>query len=110
MLTPDGEQVIETLRVGSPVVTARGTAKMRWIARQTFHREAGHPWPCAIRPTLIEADAIAPGAPCRPLILSPSYSLFLTGLLAPAARLVNGRTIREMEYLGPTLDFFNVVL
>jgi hypothetical protein len=111
VLTPSGERPIETLRVGDMVCTRSGSARaIKWIPRQVFTREKGSPWPSRIAPIAIAAGALGAGCPNRTLIVSGDHAVFVEGTLIPARLLANGRNIRQIDYSGCVLDYFNLEL
>jgi hypothetical protein len=116
ILTPSGYVPIEHLTPGDHVVTESGAAlPIRWIGWRgiDFSR---HARPDAVRPVRIETDAIAPGVPSRPLILSPDHALFLERHLVPVKLLVNGATItrdetcRQITYFHIELARHDIIL
>ncbi len=111
VLTPSGERPIETLRPGDMVCTRSGSARpVKWIPRQVFTREKGSPWPSRIAPFVVDAGALGPGCPNRALIVSGDHAIFLGETLIPARLLANGRNIRQIDYSGCVLDYFNIEL
>ncbi|WP_230533062.1 Hint domain-containing protein [Microvirga roseola] len=111
ILTPDGVKRIEDLQPGDQVVTkSSGLQRIKWIPRQVFRREHGRAWGSEIAPIAIEKDALGEGFPNRRLILSPAHSLFLENILIPARLLVNGTSIRRVDYSGTVLEYFNIEL
>lgn len=111
VLTPSGERPIETLRVGDVVCTRSGRERaIKWIPRQVFTREKGSPWPSRVAPFIIDAGALGHGCPHRALIVSGDHAIFLRETLVPARLLANGRNIRQIDYSGCVLDYFNIEL
>jgi hypothetical protein len=113
ILTEHGEVPVETLREGDLVVTRGGDgaslASVRWIGWRRID-VATHPRPTHAWPIRIRRDAVAPGQPCRDLLVSPDHAVFFDGLLVPARLLVNGMSIvqedrfRRVEYFHVELD------
>jgi hypothetical protein len=97
--TPGGEVAVQTLRAGDRVLTADGRAvPLVWTGRQRVR--AATPLDRALHyPVRVRADAVAPGAPRRDLLVTGDHALFIDGRLIPARLLVNGASIvaeREM--------------
>ena len=94
--TADGAQPVETLTAGQNVRLATGgVAPVRWVG----HREVDctrHPRPADVWPVCLDAGAIGPGQPERPLHLSPDHAIALDGVLVPVRYLVNGASIRQV--------------
>ena len=115
ILTPSGEVLVEALRVGDAVQTARGEAReIRWIGQRRVAL-ARHPQPHRARPVRILAGALADGVPRRDLLVSPAHAMMLDGLLFRAGHLLNGATIRqeawpEVEYFHLELDSHDILL
>ncbi|HET8996480.1 MAG TPA: Hint domain-containing protein, partial [Acetobacteraceae bacterium] len=107
--TETGEMPVEQLRVGDRVITRDGSAKpIRWIGRRSYSGAV----PAGLRdvePVAIAAGALADGVPARELIVSPLHALYLDGVLVPAERLVNGRTIRRRPDIDP-IRYFHIEL
>jgi hypothetical protein len=105
ILMEDGERAIEMLRVGERVVTRAGGARpVRWIGRRCIALDR-HPDPLLARPVHFAPDAIAPGVPARPLLVSPDHAVLVPGEAGPdgqapdalvmARLLVNGASIAQ---------------
>ena len=108
--TPDGETLIEELKVGTLVDTLRGPMPVKWIGRQRFEK-ARASWHWSVAPIRIARFALSDEYPRRDLILSPHHSLFIDGVLIPAQWLVNGRTvtIAEMDDCE-AIEYFHIEL
>ncbi len=107
--TPGGPAPVQSLRPGDAVQLADGAvAPVRWVGCTTIDL-ARHPDPARAAPVRISADAIAPGVPCRDLLLSPEHCLFLDGVLIPAGRLVNGASIQRDDSFG-RIEYWHVEL
>jgi len=94
ILTARGEIRVETLRPGDRVITFGGEEReIVWIGRRVVD-VARHPWPDAVRPVILEPDALGDGVPARRLAVSPDHAFYLDDLLVPAKHLINGANIR----------------
>lgn len=111
LLTPDGYRPVEVFKPGDPVITQGGASRaIRWIGRRTLDLAAADASPVRFAP-----NALAPGVPKRPVLLSPLHAVFINGLLVPAMHLVNGATITRppaaaVTYFHIELDHHDVVL
>lgn len=115
ILTTAGEVAVEDLAPGDRVITRGGEdVAVVWIG----HRKLDilrHPRPDAVRPVIIEPDALAEGVPSRRLTLSPDHALYLDGVLVPAKALLNGTTIRadatatQVHYLHVELPVHDIL-
>ncbi len=95
--TPDGERPVEDLKIGDPVLTARGEVRpVHWIGRRAYDPVFAH-GNRDILPILIRAGALEQGLPHRDLMISPLHAMFIDGFLVPALHLVNGRSILQIE-------------
>jgi Hint domain/FecR protein len=111
VLTPTGEKRIEDLRVGDEVVTrSAGPQTIKWIAKQVFTRAQGRPWGRQLAPIRISKDALGTGRPHQDLIVSPQHCLSFEDALIPAKLLVNSSSIRQIQYPGRSLEYFNIEL
>lgn len=124
ILTERGERPVESLRVGTRIVTAdRGAQPLRWIGRRRLKFPAG---PDPQKPMLLPAGCLGHGLPRRDLILSPQHRVLLAGpevarqtghdeVLAiakaltalPGVRAMNGR--REVTYHSLLFDRHEVI-
>ncbi|HUN43172.1 MAG TPA: Hint domain-containing protein [Acetobacteraceae bacterium] len=101
--TPRGEVLVETLRVGDPILTLSGAAKpIVWIGSGRVLVTRGRR--CAATPIVVRKGALADNVPYHDLRITKGHSLFLDGILIPAEYLVNHRSIawddraREVEF------------
>ncbi len=96
LATADGPAAVESLSVGTVLVTAGGVRRpIRWIGQRTVscHGRTDQ------QPVRIAAHAFGEGRPERDLLVSPGHGLCLDVLgevLIPAARLVNGTTLARI--------------
>jgi hypothetical protein len=92
--TPSGLRRVEALRPGDLVLTLDGAAPVVWLGRRAVdcrrHADPREVWPVRLAP-----HALGPGAPARPLLLSPDHAVLIDGVLVPVRHLLNGRTIRS---------------
>jgi autotransporter-associated beta strand protein/autotransporter passenger strand-loop-strand repeat protein len=98
--TPQGERPIEALAIGDWVATYFGPAeRIRWLGRRSYAGAtiAGNP---LLLPVCVRAGALADAVPRRDLWLSPGHGLFIDGVLVPAWRLVNGRSVVQPPAMG----------
>jgi hypothetical protein len=92
--TPEGEVLVENLRIGDQVSCADGAPRaIIWIGRQS--RTASF---CADEslPIEIGISALGENLPQRPLRVSPGHSLLIHGAFPIASALVNGTTVRQL--------------
>mgnify|MGYP000754525250 CR=1 FL=1 len=115
--TPEGERLVETLKVGDKVITRdNGIQTIRWIgARRLDWAElaaATH-----LRPVLIRQGSLGHGLPERDMLVSPQHRLLVANertqlyfdeheVLVAAKHLVDHRGIREVEAQGVTYIHF----
>lgn len=91
ILTPQGETAVEQLRVGDKVVTSSGEVKaIVWIGSGIAHDSSAR---AGSRAVVVRAGALDEGVPCRDLRVTEGHSLYLDGVLIPAAMLINGLSI-----------------
>ncbi len=116
IMTPCGPVAVERLAPGDRVLARfAGEAPVVWIGRRRV-AIAGHADPAQIWPVRIRRDAVAPGVPCRDLLLSPDHAVCLGGVLIPVKYLLNGDSIRQdrsfaqMHYLHVELARHDVLL
>ena len=91
ILTPDGERAIETLQPGDRVMTHDGrSTPVIWVARQTVVNprfvELGR------RPVRIDAGALGPDLPNRPLTVTGDHALLFGDMLVNAGALAEDGT------------------
>ncbi len=108
LATPTGTIAVEDLCEGDELSTDGGdTVTARWIGQRKVGCLELMRFP-SLRPIRIEAGALGPGVPASALTLSPQHRLEIRdyraalyfgqgAVLAPAAHLVNGRTIRRSD-------------
>ena len=91
ILTPDGERAIETLQPGDRVMTHDGRSTPAiWVARQTVANprfvELGR------KPVRIDAGALGPDLPNRPLTVTADHALLFGDMLVNAGTLAEDGT------------------
>lgn len=112
--TPLGEQAIESLTVGSTVLTASGeNRQVQWLGHRTVNCTT-HPNPADVWPVRIAANALADNVPLRDLWVSPGHSILFDGCLIQARNLINGVTVQQIprdqvEYWHLELENHNVI-
>ena len=111
-VTPDGERAIETLRPGEKVLThdGRSTPAIR-VARQTVANpravELGR------KPVRIDAGALGPNLPNRPLTVTADHALLFGDMLVNAGALAeDGTPVRflPLEDMPSMFNYWHVEL
>ena len=101
-----GELTVESLRPGDLVRTAAGRlAPVRWVGQSRIDVRQ-HPHAAPVR---IAADAFGPGRPRRDLLVSGDHAIAVNDVLIPAARLLNGASIRQ-DFAAPAVTYVHVEL
>ena len=91
ILTPDGERAIETLQPGDRVVTHDGRSTPAiWVARQTVANPRGVE--LGRKPVRIDAGALGPDLPNRPLTVTGDHALLFGDMLVNAGTLAEDGT------------------
>jgi hypothetical protein len=107
--TPKGKRRIETLQIGDKILTRDGTAEtIKWIGRRSYDGRFIANNHLAL-PVTIKAHALAKNIPSRDLTVSPGHGIFLSGVLIPAWRLINGVTITQAAQIEK-IDYFHIEL
>ncbi|WP_158746406.1 Hint domain-containing protein [Acidisphaera sp. L21] len=98
ILTSRGELEVEKLLPGDAALSLRAPALLpiAWIGKSI----------ATAAPIWFDAGALGPDLPRRPLCLAPDQPVYVDPIPVPAARLVNGTTICQMD-LGH-VDLFHV--
>jgi collagen type I/II/III/V/XI/XXIV/XXVII alpha len=100
--TPRGEVPVEELTPGDEVLTVLGEVlPIIWAGSREIDCDT-YPKPDRVRPIRIQAHAFAEGAPHRDLLVSPDHAVLAQGVLIPAKQLVNGATIRQLDWSSVT--------
>jgi hypothetical protein len=99
---PGGEAAVETLAAGREILLHDGgTAQVTWLGYRTLDLTR-HPHPETVQPVVIEAGALGDGVPRRDLYVSPDHAMYLNGHLIPAKALMNGFSIRQVNWRSVT--------
>jgi hypothetical protein len=122
--TPRGARAIESLRPGDAIQTRDdGAQRLLWLGETRVSGAELYLNP-ALRPLRIATDALAPGAPCPDLRVSPGHRLLIGGagglfgadeVLVRARDLEDGHAVRrdfalrEARYLHLMLPFHSVI-
>jgi autotransporter passenger strand-loop-strand repeat protein len=109
ILTERGEVPVEDLRIGERLITHAGLPRrLIWIGQRSYtaplladHRE--------VLPVRIRPGALGDGIPRRDLLVSPLHALYLENVLVPAAALINGVSIAQVETME-RVDYFHLEL
>lgn len=105
--TPAGEVPVESLAIGDLVLTVDGTAEpVKWIGRRGYSRsfvEASE----RLAPVLFTKGALGVNTPSRDLYVSPEHAVLIDHALVPAAKLVNGTTIRQVTDFD-MVEYFHI--
>jgi len=107
--TPAGEVAVERLAAGNLVRTLHGGAQpIQWIGRRSYDGRfiAGQHLKLPVR---IRRGALGGGLPVRDLWVSPGHGLWIGGVLVPAWRLINGRSITQPAACQ-RVDYYHIEL
>ena len=106
--TERGPKLVEELRVGDLILTVDGRyepviwlGSRRLITQFQVQKEKAYP-------VRIMKDAFAENLPVRDLVLSPDHSVYVDGVMIPADKLINGKTIVQEKWSQVT--YFHVEL
>jgi hypothetical protein len=95
-----GDAPVETLQVGDLVQTSSGELRpVKWLGHRVIDCRT-HANPRLVRPIRIAEDAFGPNRPSQDLYVSTGHSICIDlcgEVLIPAANLVNGATIAQIE-------------
>jgi autotransporter-associated beta strand protein len=108
LLSETGMVAVEHLKPGDRLLTPGGAAReVVWIGHR-FIDCRRHPRPHEVWPVRVAPDAFAPGAPLRPLFLSPDHAVSIEDVLIPIRHLINQATIRPVPV--DTVTYWHVEL
>ncbi|MFV1497209.1 Hint domain-containing protein [Phaeobacter sp. JH20_02] len=93
--TADGPRAIETLTPGDMVMTEEGLKPLRWIGRRRVSANEMRDDP-RLRPVRIEAGALGPGLPKKPLLVSRQHRMLIRSRVAQ-------RMFGQFEVLIPAI-------
>ena len=106
--TPAGDVAVEDLAEGDLVLTLGGAAQpITWIGRRVIDCTR-HDRPAASQPVRVQLGAFGGGLPERDLFLSPDHAIFAEDVFIPIKHLINGGTIRQMDW--PSVTYFHIEL
>ncbi len=108
LATPAGEMLVEELKAGDMVMTAKGAMPVRWIGHNHIHTRFADP--LRSLPIRIRQGALGGGLPERDLLLSPDHAIFMDGILAHASALVNGTSIVREYDVPEQFTYYHVEL
>jgi hypothetical protein len=110
--TPQGERLVEDLRIGDLVVNVKGEAKpIVWVGSGEVKVVPWNP-----QSVIVRSGALAEDSPKRDLRLTLGHSLFIDGMLVQVERLINGRSIvwdteaTSVEYYHVEVEGHDVIL
>lgn len=115
--TPQGERLVEHLRVGDKIVTRdNGLQEIRWVGHKPmdWRALAAHPH---LKPILIQKGALGNGLPERDMLVSPNHRMLVANdrtalyfeeheVLVATKHLINHRGIHPIESIGTTYIHF----
>jgi hypothetical protein len=114
--TESSEVPVEMVRPGDRLLTATGrVATVAWVGWSTIDLRR-HVAPQHAAPVRLVAGALAPGVPCRDLLVSPDHAIAMGSVLIPARLLCNGATIRaesgidRVSYVHVELDRHDLLI
>jgi len=106
--TDKGPKLVEELQVDDMVLTVEGRyepviwiGSRRVIAQFQANKEKAYP-------VRITKDAFGENLPKRDVLMSPDHSVYIDGLMIPADKLINGKTIIQEKWSQVT--YFHVEL
>jgi hypothetical protein len=110
ILTKEGSQSIETLKVGDLVRTASGKElPIKWVGIQTVDINNKDRNLLLSNPVVIKQGALLEGIPSKDLKVSPNHAIYVEGLLINAGALVNGVNIYQ-EVPTESFKYYHIEL
>ncbi len=92
--TPNGQVAVQDLSLGGDVTTLSGTAKVKWIGRQTVSTRFG---PAErLMPVRFAEGSLGHGLPTSDLTVTADHGMLVDGVICHAGALVNGTTITRV--------------
>lgn len=111
ILTDGGQVAIESLEIGTLVMTESGALKpIVGIGRLACSKAANAPWEANVAPILVTQSAISPGVPERDLHLSANHSIWIDDHLIPVRHLVNGSSIVQVPTEVDSIEYYHLEL
>lgn len=90
--TPDGEKVVEDLRIGDRVLTATGRdVAVKWIGLQVVHKRFTPKE--QFSPVKILTGALGEALPHTDLVVTPDHGVMVGDIMVNAGALVNGTSV-----------------
>ena len=109
ILTKNGYQSIETLKVGDIVKTAsEKELPIKWVGIQSVDINADRNLLLS-NPVVIKQNALAEGIPSKDLRVSPNHAIYVEDLLINAGALVNGVNIYQ-EVPTESFKYYHIEL
>ncbi len=109
IMTANGEAAVETLAIGSVVLTTDGEQRVvRWIGHRAVASRFADP--LTAMPIRIKAGALEDNVPVRDMLLSPCHAVLVDGVLAQAGALVNGSSIIRETVMPETFTYYHIEL
>jgi hypothetical protein len=109
ILTDGGPVAIESLEIGTLVMTESGVLKpIVGIGRIDYSKAANASWDANVAPILVTQSAISAGVPERDLYLSANHSIWIDGYLIPVRHLVNGSSIVQLPTEVDIIQYYHL--
>ncbi len=109
ILTDGGPVAIESLEIGTLVMTESGALKpIVGIGRIACSKAANAPWEANVAPILVTQSAISAGVPERDLYLSANHSIWIDDCLIPVRHLVNGSSIVQVPAEVDSIEYYHL--
>jgi hypothetical protein len=109
VLTDGGPVAIESLEIGTLVMTESGALKpIVGIGRIAYSKTANAPWEANVAPILVTQSAISAGVPERDLYLSANHSIWIDDYLIPVRHVVNGSSIVQVPAEVDVIEYYHL--